>query len=133
MHQPSGGAGGAESDIVIRAEALRRLTQRIAEIATRDSAAADRDDHRGLRPGPVVHRGRGRRARAGRPGGQQRRPRPARVSVSSATGIQTARYVNATDGDARVCSRPATAAAHALSRRVDRRDRIDTFRNSAVT
>jgi ATP-dependent Clp protease, protease subunit len=32
MHQPSGGAGGAESDIVIRAEMLSRLKKRIAEL-----------------------------------------------------------------------------------------------------
>jgi len=32
MHQPSGGAGGAESDIVIRAEMLAKLKRRIAEL-----------------------------------------------------------------------------------------------------
>jgi ATP-dependent Clp protease protease subunit len=32
MHQPSGGAGGSESDIVIRAGMLTKLKQRIAEL-----------------------------------------------------------------------------------------------------
>jgi ATP-dependent Clp protease, protease subunit len=32
MHQPSGGAGGSESDILIRAGMLRRLKREIAEI-----------------------------------------------------------------------------------------------------
>src|SRR5919206_1806797 len=32
MHQPSGGAGGSESDIVIRAEMLSRLKKRIPEL-----------------------------------------------------------------------------------------------------
>jgi ATP-dependent Clp protease, protease subunit len=32
MHQPSGGLGGSESDIVIRAESLHRLKRQIAEL-----------------------------------------------------------------------------------------------------
>jgi ATP-dependent Clp protease, protease subunit len=32
MHQPSGGAGGSASDILIRAEMLGRLKREIAEI-----------------------------------------------------------------------------------------------------
>ncbi len=37
MHQPSGGAGGAESDIVIRAGMLTMLKQRIAELTAQHS------------------------------------------------------------------------------------------------
>jgi ATP-dependent Clp protease protease subunit len=37
MHQPSGGAGGAESDIVIRAGMLTKLKQRIAELTAQHS------------------------------------------------------------------------------------------------
>ena len=37
MHQPSGGAGGSESDIVIRAEMLSRLKKQIAELTARHS------------------------------------------------------------------------------------------------
>jgi ATP-dependent Clp protease protease subunit len=37
MHQPAGGAGGAESDIVIRADMLRRLKRQIAELTARHS------------------------------------------------------------------------------------------------
>jgi ATP-dependent Clp protease, protease subunit len=37
MHQPSGGAGGAESDIVIRAGMLSRLKKQIAELTARHS------------------------------------------------------------------------------------------------
>jgi ATP-dependent Clp protease, protease subunit len=37
MHQPSGGAGGAESDIVIRAGMLTELKRRIAELTARHS------------------------------------------------------------------------------------------------
>ncbi|MGH8963718.1 MAG: ATP-dependent Clp protease proteolytic subunit [Actinomycetes bacterium] len=35
MHQPSGGAGGSESDIVIRAEMLGKLKKQIAELTAR--------------------------------------------------------------------------------------------------
>src|SRR5918999_1498674 len=37
MHQPSGGAGGSESDIVIRAGMLSKLKQRIAELTAQHS------------------------------------------------------------------------------------------------
>jgi ATP-dependent Clp protease, protease subunit len=37
MHQPSGGAGGSESDIVIRASMLSKLKQRIAELTAQHS------------------------------------------------------------------------------------------------
>jgi ATP-dependent Clp protease, protease subunit len=37
MHQPSGGAGGTESDIVIRAGMLTVLKRRIAELTARHS------------------------------------------------------------------------------------------------
>jgi ATP-dependent Clp protease, protease subunit len=37
MHQPSGGAGGAESDIVIRAGMLAKLKRQIAELTARHS------------------------------------------------------------------------------------------------
>jgi ATP-dependent Clp protease protease subunit len=37
MHQPSGGAGGSESDIVIRAGMLTKLKQRIAELTAQHS------------------------------------------------------------------------------------------------
>ena len=37
MHQPSGGAGGSESDIVIRAEMLSKLKRRIAELTAEHS------------------------------------------------------------------------------------------------
>jgi ATP-dependent Clp protease protease subunit len=37
MHQPSGGAGGAESDIVIRAGMLSKLKKRIAELTAQHS------------------------------------------------------------------------------------------------
>jgi ATP-dependent Clp protease, protease subunit len=37
MHQPSGGAGGAESDIVIRAEMLGKLKRQIAELTAEHS------------------------------------------------------------------------------------------------
>jgi ATP-dependent Clp protease, protease subunit len=37
MHQPSGGAGGSESDIVIRAEMLGKLKRQIAELTARHS------------------------------------------------------------------------------------------------
>ncbi|HEV8557370.1 MAG TPA: ATP-dependent Clp protease proteolytic subunit [Actinophytocola sp.] len=51
MHQPSGGVGGTESDIAIRAEALARMKRRIAEITAEQTgqsvetitADADRD------------------------------------------------------------------------------------------
>jgi ATP-dependent Clp protease protease subunit len=51
MHQPSGGVGGTESDIAIRAEALSRMKRRIAEITAEQTgqsvetitADADRD------------------------------------------------------------------------------------------
>jgi ATP-dependent Clp protease protease subunit len=37
MHQPSGGAGGSESDIVIRAGMLAKLKKRIAELTAEHS------------------------------------------------------------------------------------------------
>ncbi|OLT03724.1 ATP-dependent Clp protease proteolytic subunit [Pseudonocardia sp. CNS-004] len=37
MHQPSGGAGGSESDIVIRAQMLSKLKKRIAELTAQHS------------------------------------------------------------------------------------------------
>lgn len=37
MHQPHGGAGGTESDVVIRAEMLGRLKRRMAEITAQRS------------------------------------------------------------------------------------------------
>ena len=37
MHQPSGGAGGTASDIVIRAEMLAKLKRRIAELTAQHS------------------------------------------------------------------------------------------------
>jgi ATP-dependent Clp protease protease subunit len=37
MHQPSGGAGGSESDIVIRAQMLSKLKRRIAELTAEHS------------------------------------------------------------------------------------------------
>lgn len=51
MHQPSGGAGGSASDIVIRARALARMKHRVAELTAeqtgqtvqRITADADRD------------------------------------------------------------------------------------------
>ena len=36
MHQPSGGLGGTESDITIRAESLRKLKRQLAEHSDRD-------------------------------------------------------------------------------------------------
>jgi len=37
MHQPSSGIGGTESDIVIRADMLRRLKRQIAELTAEHS------------------------------------------------------------------------------------------------
>ncbi len=63
MHQPSGGAGGTESDIVIRAEALRRLKGRIAEVTARhtgqpvDRVVADFDRDRWFTPAEAAEYG----------------------------------------------------------------------------
>ncbi len=56
MHQPSSGIGGTESDTVMRADMLHRLTQQIAEITAAHSGqsveqiAADFDRDRWFSP-----------------------------------------------------------------------------------
>ncbi|MGE3289648.1 MAG: ClpP family protease [Pseudonocardia sp.] len=63
MHQPSGGAGGVETDIRIRAEAMRRWKRRIAELTATHSGQpverieADFDRDRWFTPAQAVEYG----------------------------------------------------------------------------
>jgi ATP-dependent Clp protease protease subunit len=63
MHQPAGGAGGSESDIVIRAGMLRRLKREIAELTAQHSGqpvetiVADFDRDRWFSPPEAVEYG----------------------------------------------------------------------------
>jgi ATP-dependent Clp protease protease subunit len=63
MHQPHGGAGGSESDIVIRAGMLTRLKKRIAELTAEhsgqplDRIEADFDRDRWFSPQEAVEYG----------------------------------------------------------------------------
>ena len=63
MHQPSSGAGGTESDIVIRADMLARLKRRIAELTAAHTGqpveriVADFDRDRWFSPQEAVEYG----------------------------------------------------------------------------
>lgn len=63
MHQVSGGVGGAESDIVIRADMLRRLKRSIAELTAEhtgqsiETVSADADRDRWFTPLDAVEYG----------------------------------------------------------------------------
>ena len=83
MHQPSGGLGGTETDITIRAESLRKLKRQLAELIaehtgqTFEQITEDSDRDRWFDPlrGPRVRLHRPRRGPLDRVPGQRQRQR----------------------------------------------------------
>ena len=100
MHQPSAGVGGTESDIAIQAELFRRHKREMAQLISGAHRPARREDHRRLRPRPLVLRAGGAGVRLRRPrhlaGGPAARTRSARTGTGAPdelSALPQSRYV----------------------------------------